>query len=155
MHSSAKQRLINLRVAIAPSAIDQTSLAIHQMPPNANAIIFPASSRSQFCPLPTSLPASQVPLSQVNQLGISTHVVYSSNSGSVSFKCHRVCGRNAVGSSEHQSIGASEVEPTILNTPLANDFLLNYAAAPERKLWLVRVGKGPRKERESETTERS
>lgn len=29
---------------------------------------------------------------QVNQLDISTHVVYSSNSVRVSFKCHTVCG---------------------------------------------------------------
>jgi len=43
----------------------------------------------------TGPPSSQ--LRQVNQLGISTHVVYSSNSnsGRVSFKCHKVCEATA------------------------------------------------------------
>lgn len=69
---------------------------------------------------------------QVNQLDISTHVVYSSNSVRVSFKCHSVCG--ACNSSIGTGIDAYAAlvwRELFLNryrgTP--NDFLLNYAAA--------------------------
>lgn len=71
---------------------------------------------------------------QVNQLGISTHVVYSSNSVRASFKCHSVCGAAnsrldiAIGSDAYAALAWREL---FLNscrgTP--NDFLLNYAAA--------------------------
>lgn len=86
-------------------------------------------------------PSSQ--LRQVNQLGISTHVVYSSNSRHVSFKCLVVCATaNAIrvrdrggGGSEGEwarvlehifaSVAGREL---FLNRTTLNDFLLNYAA---------------------------